>query len=175
MADVPGCVYINGEFVQPSEARISVFDVGFVSGVMVFDVMAGWQGWIFKLDPHIDRFYRSTHATRMEMPYTKAEFRSLFIETYRRGGLKDAFIECIATPGDYSPGPLYGKKASVIIFLGAVSLERSAGEDRDRRERDVCPHAECVFSERRSEDQELEPAAQLPGRHREAMTPARTR
>ena len=116
MADLPGCVYINGEFVQPSDAKLSVFDVGFISGVMVFDVMAGWQGWIFKLDPHIDRFYRSTHAVGLEMPYTKAEFRELFIETYRRGGLRDAFIECIATPGDYSPGSVYDWKTSVIIF-----------------------------------------------------------
>ena len=116
MADLPGCAYINGEFVQPSEARLSVFDAGFISGVMVFDVMAAWQGWIFKLDPHIERFYRSTHAVRIEMPYTKEEFRSLFIETYRRSGLKDAFIECIATRGDYSPGPVYGWKPSVIIF-----------------------------------------------------------
>ena len=113
---------------------------------MVFDVMAAWQGWIFKLDPHIERFYRSTHAVRIEMPYTQEEFRSLFIETYRRSGLKDAFIECIATRGDYSPGPVLRLEAQRYHFLGAVSLERSAGEDRGRREGDVCPYPERAVS-----------------------------
>jgi branched-chain amino acid aminotransferase len=116
MADLPGCVYIDGEYVAPREARLSVFDAGLISGHMVFDVMAGWRGWIFKLDAHLDRFYRSSHSARIEIPHSREEFRELIIETYRRSGLEDSFIECIITRGDYMPEPTYRWRPTVVIF-----------------------------------------------------------
>ena len=75
MTDLSGCVYMDGEFVPPSDAKLSVFDAGFISGHMIFDALSAWQGWIFKLDTHIDRFYRSAHAVRIEIPHPKDEFR----------------------------------------------------------------------------------------------------
>ena len=41
--------YVNGEYVPRAEARISVFDVGFLRGDAVFDTTSAWNGRIFKL------------------------------------------------------------------------------------------------------------------------------
>ncbi len=116
MTDLPGCVYLDGEFVPPSDAKLSVFDAGFISGHMIFDALSAWQGWIFKLDTHIDRFYRSAHAVRIEIPHPKDEFREIFVETYRRSGLKDSFIECLITRGVSAPTPPFTSRPTLIIF-----------------------------------------------------------
>ncbi len=45
-----GCVFIGGEFVSPEDARMSIFDAGFVWGDTVYDVTSTWAGWFFMLD-----------------------------------------------------------------------------------------------------------------------------
>ena len=48
-------IYLDGDFVPLSEAKISILDQGFLLGDGVFDVVSAWHGSIFKLDQHIDR------------------------------------------------------------------------------------------------------------------------
>ena len=60
-----GAAYLNGEFVSADEAKVSIFDSGFVGGVAVFDTLACWQGGLFKLPQHRARFERSAHAARL--------------------------------------------------------------------------------------------------------------
>jgi branched-chain amino acid aminotransferase len=62
MAAAGGMAWINGEFVPAGEAKVSIFDSGFIGGVAIFDTLACWQGGIFKLATHLARFERSAHA-----------------------------------------------------------------------------------------------------------------
>ncbi len=39
-----GCAYVNGQFVPPSEAKISIFDWGFLHSDATYDVAHVWQG-----------------------------------------------------------------------------------------------------------------------------------
>ena len=67
-------VYLNGEMVPESEAKISVRDRGFVYGDAVFDTTRTFNGRIFKLQDHLDRFFNSLKYLRMEPVLTKQEF-----------------------------------------------------------------------------------------------------
>jgi branched-chain amino acid aminotransferase len=98
-ASFDGAVFIDGEFVAPSAARLSVFDSGFIMSAAVFDTLAAWNGWLFKPDAHVDRLFRSAHAIRLEPPYSKEEFRAIVVETLRRSNLRDAYVQCIFTRG----------------------------------------------------------------------------
>ena len=40
-----GCVFIDGDYVAPEDARMSIFDAGFVWGDTVYDVTSTWNGW----------------------------------------------------------------------------------------------------------------------------------
>ena len=51
-----GCVFIDGAYVAPGQARMSIFDMGFVWGDTVYDVTSTWNGWFFMLDEHLERF-----------------------------------------------------------------------------------------------------------------------
>ncbi len=92
-------LYINGEYTPLSQANISVLDQGFLLGDGVFDVVSAWQGRIFKLDEHLDRFFQSLRAARLTTALTSDEWRQAIIETVRRNELRDATIRFIVTRG----------------------------------------------------------------------------
>lgn len=112
---MPGMTYINGEFVPADRATLPLMDAGFWLGINVFDVLSARQGHIFKLAAHVDRFYRSLHAVRITIPFTREEFGQLIVETVRRSGLEDSYIQTIATRGLRTEGPIGEWQPTVII------------------------------------------------------------
>ena len=127
-------VYINGEYKPLSQANISVLDQGFLLGDGVFDVVSAWQGTIFKLDEHLDRFFQSLQAARLTTTLTRDEWRQAIIETVRRNELHDATIRFIVTrgvakqvvadPRDYDPTIIIW--AAPYVFL-ADEEKRNSG------------------------------------------------
>jgi branched-chain amino acid aminotransferase len=92
--------YVNGEYVPRDQARISVFDVGFLRGDAVFDTTSAWNGRIFKLDAHLGRLDLSLRAVKIQCPLSLEELRGVIVETARRCGLANAYIQTIVTRGE---------------------------------------------------------------------------
>lgn len=92
-------VYVGGEFVPQSQARISVLDHAVLYGDGIFETAAARNGFIYKLDAHIERGFRSMAAIALPPPCDRATMRDLVIETTRRNGLKDAYIKWLVTRG----------------------------------------------------------------------------
>ena len=99
-----GCAYINGEFVAPENARISIFDWGFLHSDATYDVAHVWQGKFFRLGDHLDRFFASMDRLRLNPGKTKQEVRAVAHECVRRAGLRDAYVEVLCTRGLPQPG-----------------------------------------------------------------------
>ena len=100
-----GCVHINGEFVTLDEAKISIFDTGFLHSDVVYDVTSSWQGYIFKLDQHLERFATSCDGFRLKNPYSNAETAAILAECTVRAECEDAsFIHMHVTRGLYAEG-----------------------------------------------------------------------
>jgi branched-chain amino acid aminotransferase len=111
-------VFVNGEFVPASEAKISVFDHVVLYGDGVYDTMCAWNHMVFKLDEHVDRLYESAHAIKLEIPLTKEELKQVVLETVRRNKLRNAYVKVLATRG-VGPQPLmspYGCTPGLIVF-----------------------------------------------------------
>ncbi len=51
-----GSAHVNDQMVPISEAKISLFDWGFLHSDATYDVAHVWQGSFFRLDDHIERF-----------------------------------------------------------------------------------------------------------------------
>ncbi len=66
-------VYINGEFVPETEAKISIYDSALMFGDMVFEMTRSFKRIHFRLDEHIDRLYNSMKILRINCPLTKKE------------------------------------------------------------------------------------------------------
>ncbi len=111
-------VYINGEFVPESEAKISVFDHGFLYGDGVFEGIRAYNGKVFKLWEHMDRMYDCARVIKLKIPLSKEEFVNAILETLRKNNLKDAYIRPIVTRGigDLGLNPDICRNPQVIII-----------------------------------------------------------
>lgn len=118
-----GAAYLNGEFVSTDEAKVSIFDSGFVGGVSVFDTLACWQGGLFKLPQHRARFERSAHAALIPLVCRGADLEAIVIETTRRSGCRDAYVQMIATRGRRPTPSLPSNEPTLIVYaIPYVSL-----------------------------------------------------
>ena len=92
-------IYIDGNFEPLSVARISPLDQGFLLGDGIFDVVSAWDSKIFLLDAHLDRFFDSMRAARLETRLSREQWVDAIVETTRRNQLSDASIRFILTRG----------------------------------------------------------------------------
>ena len=111
-------IYIDGAFVPKEQARISVFDHGFLYGDGVFEGIRAYNGRIFRLQEHLDRLYDSAKTIDLAVPITKAEMTRMIVETMKKNNLKDGYIRPLVTRGvgDLGLDPRKCPKASVIII-----------------------------------------------------------
>jgi branched-chain amino acid aminotransferase len=111
-------VFVNDRFVPESQAAVSVFDHGLLYGDGVYDTLCGWNGYIFRLQQHVDRLYMSSHAVKIDIPFAKEELMEKIVETASRTGHKNLYLKCYVTRG-VGPQPLLDPrncKPTVVIF-----------------------------------------------------------
>jgi len=117
-------VYINGELVPKSQAKISVFDHGFLYGDGVFESILVTNGVAFKLKEHIDRLYDSAKAICLDIPMSKEEMIKTVVDVIRVNGFRDAYVRLIVTRGvgDLGLDPRKCQRPTVIIIVDKIKL-----------------------------------------------------
>jgi branched-chain amino acid aminotransferase len=93
-------VYLNGEFVPESEARVSVFDRCFLYGDGVFEGIAVWKGVPFKLDAHLKRMFKGLSYLRIENPLSPQEWKKAIMETIRLNDIEDGYLRPQVSRGE---------------------------------------------------------------------------
>jgi branched-chain amino acid aminotransferase len=118
-------VYVDGEFYPKSQAKISVYDHGFLYGDGVFEGIREYNGVVFKLKEHVDRLYRSAHAIMLEIPLTKEEMVKAVVETLRKNKMKDAYIRLIVSRGvgDLGLDPRKCPNPTIIIITDTINIK----------------------------------------------------
>lgn len=92
-------VYLTGEFVSQSEARLNLYDHGFLYGDGVFEGIRVYDGRVFRLDEHIARLYRSCLALAINVGIPPAEFTQAVLETVRRNEMPSGYIRVSVSRG----------------------------------------------------------------------------
>jgi len=117
-------VYIDGAFVAKDDAKVSVFDHGFLYGDGVFEGIRLYKGNVFRLDEHLRRLEDSAHALMIRMPLSREQLREAVCESCRINNLTDGYIRLIVTRGVGSLGlsPKDCHQPSVIIIADAIQL-----------------------------------------------------
>jgi branched-chain amino acid aminotransferase len=117
-------VYIDGEYYPKSQAKISVYDHGFLYGDGVFEGIREYNGVVFKLKEHVDRLYRSAHAIMLQIPLTKEEMIKAVVETLRKNQMKDSYIRLIVSRGlgDLGLDPRKCPKPTVIVITDTINI-----------------------------------------------------
>jgi len=117
-------IYIDGNFYDQAEAKISVFDHGLLYGDGVFEGIRFYNDRVFRLDEHIDRLWDSARAIAMDVPMSKSELIAATLETIRQNELHDGYIRLIVTRGVGSLGlsPDSCRRPSIIIIAATIAL-----------------------------------------------------
>ena len=69
---MPTVVNLDGRLVEPAEARVSVFDRGFLQGDSVYEVLRTYRGRLFEPQAHLTRLARSAARARLDLPWDAA-------------------------------------------------------------------------------------------------------
>jgi branched-chain amino acid aminotransferase len=102
-------IYVNGEIVPKSEAKISVFDEGVTHGWAVYEGIRVYDGKILELDAHLDRLYASAKGAGIIVPLELDEFRKAVLDTVVANGYQNCHIAPWVGYGEI------GGKPSVVI------------------------------------------------------------
>jgi branched-chain amino acid aminotransferase len=93
-------IFLNDRFVENEQARISVFDHGFLYGDGVFETLRAYRGRIFLLERHLARLRRSCEMIGLVLPVKDEDWISIFTEILVRNGLEDAGLRMTISRGE---------------------------------------------------------------------------
>ena len=66
-------IYVNGELFKRHEAKISVFDSGYLVGDGIWEALRLYDGVLVFLDEHLDRLWQAAATVGMNLNMTRQE------------------------------------------------------------------------------------------------------
>lgn len=117
-------IYIDGQFVEEKDAKISVFDHGLLYGDGIFEGIRAYNGRVFRLKEHIDRLFYSAKAILLNLPLTHEQFVKAVVDSCRQNNIKDGYIRLVVTRGIGTLGlnPNRCNHPSVIVIADKIAL-----------------------------------------------------
>jgi branched-chain amino acid aminotransferase len=117
-------IYLNGKYVNKEDAKISVYDHGFLYGDGIFEGIRIYNGNIFKCKEHLNRLYDSAKSIMLDIPLSYEEMEQALIESVNKNGLRNGYIRLVVSRGDGNLGldPRRCPKANVIIIVEQLAI-----------------------------------------------------
>lgn len=116
-------VYLNGSLIPRSQARISVYDHGFLYGYGLFETMRAYNGKIFFLDRHLTRLQSSARAIRLDASFADIDLGKACIDTLKANGLREARLRLTVSRGeaDSFASPVITCEPTVLVTAKSYS------------------------------------------------------
>jgi branched-chain amino acid aminotransferase len=117
-------IYINGEYFNKEDAKVSVFDHGLLYGDGVFEGIRAYDGRVFKLNEHIERLFESAKSIMLDMPMDRESLCKAVVETCRENKIQNGYVRLVVTRGIGSLGlnPFTCEKPQIIIIADKIAL-----------------------------------------------------
>lgn len=97
-------VFIDGHRVSGADARVSVFDRGFLYGDSVFETIRTYGGKPFALDEHLARLRRSAELVFIPVPWDREQLRAEVLAAVAAFGEGECYIRLMVTRGQAEMG-----------------------------------------------------------------------
>ena len=111
-------VYLNNGVVKSSDAKISIFDHGFLYGDGIFETMRAYEGVIFMFEKHLNRLYRSASLIGLDIQRSVSDIKIAIYETLHANSLTNAYVRVSISRG-YGPvgiDPDLCKESTFVII-----------------------------------------------------------
>ncbi len=117
-------VHVNGEYLPEEDAKLSVFDRGFLFADGVYEVCSVLDGRLVDNGPHLHRLRRSLRELRLDFPMSDADIEAVQHETVRRNGLREGALYLQVTRGAADRDFAFPKdpKPSIVMFTQEKNL-----------------------------------------------------
>lgn len=115
--------YVSGRFVPEAEATVSIFDRGFLFGHGVFETMRVYEGKIFRVYEHLDRFSGSSEHLEIESPLAREELRTVLSVLLERNQVRNGFARLYLTSGVSNVDPMARSEFGVSLVAVCRSLQ----------------------------------------------------
>ena len=116
-------VYLNGEYLPEDEAKVSVFDRGFVMADAVYEVTSVLGGKILEFEGHMARLARSMAELEMVCDLTRDDWLAIHREMVARNDLDEGLIYLQVTRGNAGDRdfhyPPEGTPPTIVLFTQA--------------------------------------------------------
>ena len=128
-------VYVNGDYVPEEEARISVFDRGFLMADAVYEVTSVLDGKLADYAGHVARLHRSLGELQITQPVSDDKLLEIHRELVRRNDVDEGLVYLQITRGAADRDFLWPKNAapSLVMFTQKKAFEDAEGPKRGLR------------------------------------------
>ena len=125
-------VYVNGDYLPEEDAKISVFDRGFLMADAVYEVTAVLDGKLCDYPGHAARLHRSLSELQMTLPVSDDELLEIHREMVRRNALDEGGIYLQVTRGAADRDFVWPKDATPGMVLFTQARQIAASETAAR-------------------------------------------
>jgi D-alanine transaminase len=110
-------VYVNGDYVPEEDAKISVFDRGFLFADGVYEVTSVLGGKLIDFAGHAQRLARSLAELEMDSPVSDDDLLAIHRELVARNGIEDGLVYLQVTRGAADRDFAYPKDATPTLVM----------------------------------------------------------
>ncbi len=110
-------VYLNGEFIPPEQAQVSIFDRGVLFGDAVYEVAGVIDGKLLDFHSHMARLSRSLGELNIPQPLDSTELLSIFRKMIQLNNLEEGLVYMQVTRGPEERDFIYSEILSPTVFM----------------------------------------------------------
>jgi len=92
-------VFLNGQYLKESEAKISIFDRGFIFGDGVYEVVPVVESTVLDKEPFLERFSRSLREIDLKLPFSQEELLNMIEKLIELNSVKEGGVYMQITRG----------------------------------------------------------------------------
>jgi len=116
-------IFLNRCFVNCSEAKISVFDRGFLYGDGLFETMRAYSGRVFRLKDHLDRLFCSAREIELSLSCSRKYLKESIEKILKMNNLSNAYIRVTISRGVSDPGLVSPAKSYSTLVIVARKMK----------------------------------------------------
>lgn len=109
--------FVDGRWVHPSEATISINDVAVLRSYCVFESLRTYSRRPFHLADHLQRLYRSAELIELDIPYTREEIAAVVYQAIERNSYTHSSLRLLVTGGVSEDGVLPSGKPVLAVLV----------------------------------------------------------
>lgn len=113
--------YVDGKYVEDSEAALPLSDMAILRGYAVFDFLRTYNGRPFHLEEHLRRLQNSAHLLQLHFPWRLSDLTLIVEELLKKNGFPETNLRFIVTGGDSSDSITPENKTRLIVMASLLN------------------------------------------------------